>query len=349
MSVETTADAPPRTQELAQEAPRHPTRTRVFSGIQPTGVLHLGNYLGAVQNWVRMQDTYDCIICIVDLHALTIDYDPATNQERILNMAIDLMACGIDPARCILFVQSHVAEHSELQWLLSTVAPIGALERMTQYKDKAQQHEDNLNLGLLAYPVLQAADILLYRAQAVPVGEDQAQHLELTREITRKFNNRFGDVFPEPETILTKARRLPGLDGLYKMSKSRGNTIELTDAPEQIWAKLRPAVTDPARVRRSDPGNPNNCPIGLMHYALSSPEQQEYITWGCTTAGIGCIDCKKILNDNVNAMLAPIQARRAELAADPAYVRGVLDDGAARARAIARDTMRDVKQAMGLA
>lgn len=324
-------------------------RQRVFSGIQPTGGLHLGNYFGAVQNWVQMLDSYDCIICIVDLHALTIEYDPRLYQQRVQDMAIDLMACGIDPARCILFVQSHVPEHTELQWLLSTITGIGALERMTQYKDKAQQHEDNLNLGLLAYPVLQAADILLYKAEAVPVGEDQAQHLELTRQIARRFNHRFGEVFPEPQTILTKAKRLPGLDGLAKMSKSRGNTIEIVESPDEVWAKLRVAVTDPARVRRSDPGNPRNCPIGLMHYAISTPEQQDYTTWGCTTAGIGCIDCKKILSENINAMLAPIRERRAELAARPDLVRAALRDGAERARAIARQTMAEVREAMGLA
>lgn len=346
MSVET--ESITVTETAPGRASERPARTRVFSGIQPTGSLHLGNYVGAVQNWVRMQETYDCIICIVDLHALTIDYDPQTYQERVIGMATELMACGIDPARCILFVQSHVPEHTELQWLLATIAPLGALERMTQYKDKAQQHEDNLNLGLLAYPVLQAADILLYKAQAVPVGEDQAQHLELTRAIARKFNHRFGEVFPEPETILTKAKRLPGLDGLAKMSKSRDNTIEIIEPADAIWAKLRPAVTDPARKRRNDPGNPNNCPIGLMHYAISSPEQQDYITWGCTTAGIGCIDCKKILNENVNMLLEPIRERHAELIARPDDVRDVLHDGAARAGAIARVTMSEVKQAMGL-
>jgi tryptophanyl-tRNA synthetase len=358
MSRETTVDtSSPREGEFLSTAYRLPPtayrlggegRVRVFSGIQPTGGLHLGNYVGAVQNWVRMQETYDCIICIVDLHALTIEYDPQTYQERVMGMAIDLLACGIDPARTILFVQSHVPEHAELQWLLATIAPLGALERMTQYKDKAEQHKDNLNLGLLAYPVLQAADILLYKAQAVPVGEDQVQHLELTREIARKFNHRFGAVFPEPQTILTRARRLPGLDGLGKMSKSKGNTIEFTESAEEIWAKLRPAVTDPARKRRTDPGNPNNCPIGLMHYAISSPGQQDYITWGCTTAGIGCIDCKKILNENVNALLAPIRERRAALAKRPDDVRDVLRAGAERASAIARQTMREVRAAMGL-
>ncbi len=348
MSTHTATETPPATREQTAPAGEPGARKRIFSGIQPTGSLHLGNYLGAVQNWVRLQDAYDCIICIVDLHALTIEYDPRTYQKRVMDMALDLMACGIDPARCILFVQSHVPEHTELEWLLATISPLGALERMTQYKDKAQQHADNLNLGLLAYPVLQAADIMIYKAQAVPVGEDQAQHLELTRELVRKFNHRFGHVFPEPETILTEAKRVPGIDGLGKMSKSKGNTIELTEPADEIWDKIRPAVTDPARKRRSDPGNPNNCPIGLLHYAISSPEQQEFITWGCTTAGIGCIDCKKILNENIQAMLDPIRARRAELAAHPDEVRAALRDGAARARAIAQETMREVKEAMGL-
>ncbi len=324
-------------------------RTRVFSGIQPTGGLHLGRYVGAVENWARMQDTYDCLYCIVDLHGLTIDYDARGYQARIMGLATDLLAAGLDPDRCIIFVQSHVPEHAELQWLLSTVSSLGALERMTQYKDKAQQHQDNINLGLLAYPVLQAADILLYKAGAVPVGEDQSQHLELTREIARRFNHRFGEVFPEPQTILTKAKRLPGLDGLGKMSASKGNVIDVNDTAEEVWAKLRPAVTDPARKRRTDPGNPNLCPIGLMHYAISSPEQQEYITWGCTTAGIGCIDCKKILNENVNALLDPIRERRAAIEARPDYVRDVLRDGAERARAIAAQTLREAKEAMGLA
>ncbi len=323
-------------------------KVRVFSGIQPTGGIHLGRYLGAVENWVRMQEAYDAIYCIVDLHALTIDYDPRAYQAKINGLALDLLATGIDPERCILFVQSRVHEHAELQWLLSTVTPLGALERMTQYKDKAQQHEDNINLGLLAYPVLQAADIMLYKTEAVPVGEDQAQHVELTREITGKFNRRFGEIFPEPQTILTKARRLPGLDGLGKMSASKGNVIDLTDSPDEVWAKVRPAVTDPARKRRTDPGDPNKCPIGLMHYAISTPEQQAYITWGCTTAGIGCIDCKKILTENVNTLLAPIRERRAALEAEPRRVQAVLNDGAKRASQIARETLDEVKDAMGL-
>jgi len=323
-------------------------KLRVFSGIQPTGGIHLGRYLGAVENWVRLQETYDAIYCIVDLHALTIDYEPRRYQERIKGLALDLLATGIDPERCIMFVQSRVHEHAELQWLLSTVTPLGILERMTQYKDKAQLHEDNINLGLLAYPVLQAADIMLYKSEAVPVGEDQAQHLELTREIAGKFNRRFGQIFPEPQTMLTEAKRLPGLDGLGKMSASKGNVIDLTDAPDDVWAKVRPAVTDPARKRRTDPGDPHKCPIGLMHYALSSPQQQAYITQGCTTAGIGCLDCKKILTENVNTLLAPIRERRAALEAEPERVLAILDDGAQRARQIASKTLDEVKDVMGL-
>jgi tryptophanyl-tRNA synthetase len=323
-------------------------RKRIFSGIQPTGELHLGNYLGAVQNWVRLQDEYDCIYCVVDYHAITIRYDVTGMQERIRSMATGLLAAGLDPARCILFVQSHVREHTELAWVLGSLAGIGHLERMTQFKDKAEQHRENLNLGLLAYPVLQAADILLYKPDAVPVGEDQAQHLELTRDLTHRFNHTFAPVFSEPQTLHTEARRIPGLDGLNKMSKSRNNTISLTDSPAVVWEKLRPAVTDPARKRRSDPGDPHKCPIGHLHHYVSPPETVQDITQGCTTAGIGCIDCKKLLAEHLNTMLAPIQARHAGLAADPGKVKEVLRDGAERARAIAAQTMGEVRVVMGL-
>ncbi len=323
-------------------------RKRIFSGIQPTGELHLGNYLGAVQNWVKQIEQYDCVYCIVDYHAVTTRYDVAAMQQRIMGMATGLLAAGIDPQRCILFVQSHVREHTELGWVLGTMAGIGHLERMTQFKDKAEQHRKNLNLGLLAYPVLQAADIMLYKADAVPVGEDQAQHLELTRDIAHRFNHTFGWVFPEPETLHTEARRIPGLDGLHKMSKSRGNTISLTDSPTVVWDKLRPAVTDPARQRRTDPGDPRKCPIGHLHHYLSPREIVEQITVGCTTAGIGCIDCKKLLAQSVNTTLAPIQERHATLVANPQGVRETLRDGAERARAIAATTMDEVRTVMGL-
>ncbi len=232
--------------------------SRIFSGIQPSGELHIGNWLGAVQNWVTLQQRYDCIFCVVDLHAVTGKYERDTLALRTRDMAIGLLASGIDPGRAVLFVQSHVPGHSELQWLLNTLTPIGELERMTQFKDKSQRFE-SVPAGLLNYPVLMAADILLYRADLVPVGDDQTQHLELTREIARKWNADFGGGeawFPEPQPLLTDAKRIMGLDGEAKMSKSLGNTIGLLDGPEEIWQKLRPAKTDPARVTRKDPGTP---------------------------------------------------------------------------------------------
>ncbi len=233
-----------------------PGMPRIFSGIQPSGKLHIGNWLGAVQNWVNLQRSYESLICIVDLHAITGKYDKETLAQRTRDMAVGLLAAGIDPAQATLFVQSHVPEHSELQWLLNSVTPLGELERMTQFKDKSQKFE-SVPAGLLNYPVLMAADILLYRADLVPVGEDQVQHLELTREIARKWNAEFGggvNFFPEPQAILTEAKRITGLDGQAKMSKSLGNTIGLLDSPEEIWQKLRPAKTDPARVTRKDSG-----------------------------------------------------------------------------------------------
>ena len=247
---------------------------RIFSGIQPSGDLHIGNWLGAVQNWVNLQHSYDCIFCVVDLHAITGKYDHSTLAARTRDMAVGLLACGIDPARSLLFVQSQVPEHSELQWLLNTVTPLGELERMTQYKDKAQRFE-SVPAGLLNYPVLMAADILLYHADLVPVGEDQIQHLELTREVARRWNAEFGrgeSYFAEPQALLTEAKRIMGLDGQAKMSKSLGNTIGLLDTPDEIWQKLRPAKTDPARVTRKDPGNPEVCNIFQLHKYFSPPE-----------------------------------------------------------------------------
>src|SRR5437764_5537075 len=232
--------------------------TRVFSGIQPSGELHIGNYLGAVQNWVRLQTQHDCLFSIVDLHAITQPYDVATLASLTLDMAVSLYAVGLDPEKCIVFVQSHVSEHTELNWLLTTVAPLGELERQTQFKDKAQRQE-SVPTGLLAYPILQAADVLLYKASLVPVGEDQVQHLELMREIARRWNARYGQgYFPEPQPLLPKTKRVLGLDGKAKMSKSLGNTIGLFESPESICDKIRPAATDPARVMRKDPGAHEN-------------------------------------------------------------------------------------------
>ena len=323
---------------------------RIFSGIQPSGELHIGNWLGAVQNWVTLQQSYECIYCVVDLHALTLKYDPTVLTQRTRDMAIGLLASGIDPDRAVLFVQSHVPEHSELQWLLNTVTPIGELERMTQFKDKAQRFE-SVPAGLLNYPVLMAADILLYRADLVPVGEDQVQHLELTREIARKWNADFGcgeDWLPEPKALLTEAKRIMGLDGQAKMSKSLGNTIGLMDTPDEIWQKLRPAKTDPARVTKKDPGTPEICNLYHLHKYFSPPETVELVAENCRGARWGCLDCKRVLADNMIATLAPIRERALALKAEPARVEQILGDGATKARRLAGETMREVRARMGL-
>jgi tryptophanyl-tRNA synthetase len=264
-------------------------------------------------------------------------------------MVISLLAAGLDPEKCTLFIQSMVPEHTELQWIFNTVTPLGELERQTQYKDKASRQESVL-AGLLNYPVLQAADILLYRAEAVPVGEDQLQHLELSREIARRWNAKFGvDYFPEPQPLLTTTRRIMGLDGRAKMSKSLGNTIGLLEEPDSIWNKLRPAVTDPARVRRDDPGTPEVCNIYHLHQAFSDAATVEHVAVQCRGAGWGCIDCKRVLFESVRRELDPIRERAAELRERPELVRDVLEQGAARCRALASETMREVKERMGLA
>jgi len=322
---------------------------RIFSGIQPSGELHIGNWLGAVQNWVNLQRSYESLICIVDLHAITGKYDKETLSQRTRDMAIGLLAAGIDPEQATLFVQSHVPQHSELQWLLNSVTPLGELERMTQFKDKSQKFE-SVPAGLLNYPVLMAADILLYRADLVPVGEDQVQHLELTREIARKWNAEFGrgeEFFPEPQPILTEAKRITGLDGQAKMSKSLGNTIGLLDTPDEIWQKLRPAKTDPARVTRKDPGNPDVCNIYHLHRYFSPPETVALVAENCRGAKWGCLDCKRVLADNMIATLAPIRERALRLQEDPDRVDEILADGATAARGRASETMREVRDRMG--
>jgi tryptophanyl-tRNA synthetase len=323
---------------------------RVFSGIQPSGELHIGNYLGAVQNWVKLQHQHDCLFSVVDLHAITQAYDTASLSQRTLEMAIGLLAAGLEPERCTLFVQSHVAEHTELNWFLNTVTPLGELERQTQFKDKAQRQE-SVPAGLLNYPVLQAADVLLYVATLVPVGEDQVQHLELMREIARRWNARFGDsaafAFPEPQALLTTAKRVMGLNGQAKMSKSLGNTIGLLESPEAIWEKLRPAATDPARVTRKDPGNPDICNIFTIHQGFSPPDVQQTVTHNCRTAAWGCLDCKRVLADNMIAALTPMRERAGALRAEPRKVTDILRAGAAKARAMARRTMAQVRQRMG--
>jgi tryptophanyl-tRNA synthetase len=320
----------------------------VFSGIQPSGELHLGNYLGAVRSWVELQASYRCFYSIVDYHAITQSYTPAEMQGRVREVAIDLLACGVDPERATLFVQSAVPEHTELAWALSSVAPFGELGRMTQFKDKAEHQPDNINAGLFTYPVLQTADILLYGATRVPVGEDQRQHLELAREIVRRWNARFGDTFVEPQPLFSSTPKILGLDGQAKMSKSLGNTITLRETDQQIWDKLRTAATDPARIKRTDPGTPEKCNIYTLHRFFSDAARLEAVHVGCTTAGIGCIDCKKWLLEGLQADLGRIRARAAELRAHPARVDEVLAAGAAHARQVAAETMARVRERLGL-
>jgi tryptophanyl-tRNA synthetase len=325
--------------------------SRIFSGIQPSGELHIGNYLGAVKNWVALQDQVESFFCVVNYHAITLPYAPADLVTRTREMAVGLLASGLDPAKCTLFLQSQVPEHAELQWIFNTVTPLGELERQTQFKEKSARQEQVM-AGILNYPVLQAADILLYLADLVPVGEDQVQHLELSRVVARNWNARFAadrPYFPEPQPRLTPTRRIVGLDGQAKMSKSLGNTIGIMQSPEAIWDKLRPAVTDPARQKKSDPGDPERCPlIYQLHRAFSPPETVREVEANCRGAGWGCVDCKKALHGNLVAELAPIRERATALNANEARVDELLDAGARKARDVARATMHEVKTRMGL-
>lgn len=324
-------------------------KIRTFSGIQPTGDIHIGNYLGAISNWVKFMDEYECVFCIVDHHATTIEYKIETMPQRIFNAAVANIAAGLDPDRCILFVQSEVPQHTELAWIFNTITPFGDLSRMTQFKQKSQEHEENINVGLFTYPVLMAADILLYKASAVPVGEDQVQHIELAREVARKFNARFGEVFPECQAHVSAAKRIKGLDGENKMSKSLGNTIGLLETPDQIWLKLAPAKTDPRRQRKTDPGVPADCNVFTSyHQHFSSKQDLAWVQEGCTTAGIGCIQCKKKLLENMEKVLGPIRNRADELKKHPDTVHDILDQGALKAREIAAPVIEETLAAMGL-
>ncbi len=322
--------------------------SRVFSGIQPTGDIHVGNYVGALRQWVSLLDKHDCIYAVVDYHAVTVEYDTGSFAERGLETAIILMACGLDPERCNLIVQSHVPEHTELAWVFNCVTPVGDIERMTQFKDKSRQHRSNINMGLMDYPVLQAADILVYKAAFVPVGEDQVQHIELSREIARKFNSRFGPVFPEPEAILSVAPKILGTEGKNKMSKTLNNYIGLLEEEGSVWEKLRTAVTDVARVRRSDAGNPEVCNIYTMHRAFTSEEIQQELGVGCRTAAIGCIECKRVLLKNMLAELGPIREKALSLRKNPDAVIDALRKGADACKGVAEETMEEVLTALGL-
>jgi len=358
-----------------------PARPRVLSGMRPTGRLHLGNYMGALYNWVQLQAQYDCYFFIADLHALTTDYaDPSTLRQNIRDVALDFLSAGLDPERSTIFIQSHVPQHAELFTLFSMFTPLPWLERVPTYKDQQEQlREKDLNTyGFLGYPLLQSADILLYQPDFVPVGHDQIAHVELTREVARRFNALYcsqptpaiekaradhsdkeiiaaevaaktvaNGILPEPKVLLTPSPKLPGLDG-RKMSKSYNNTIMLTEPEADLRAKLKTMVTDPARVRRTDPGNPDVCPVFDLHKVFSTEETQQKARQGCTTAGIGCIECKSWVADAIVSVITPIQERRRVLEADPGNVDAILWDGSARARRRAIQTLQHVRQAMGL-
>jgi tryptophanyl-tRNA synthetase len=324
-------------------------KKRVFSGIQPSGRLHIGNYVGALCNWIPMQDEYFCIYGIVDYHAMTVRFEPKEMEKRIFNAAVDYLAAGIDPRKSVLMLQSTISEHTELAWVLNTITPIGWLSRVPTFKEKRKANPDYVHMGLFDYPVLMAADIILYKAAAVPVGDDQVPHIELTREIVRRFNTYFGDTFPEPKAILGEVPRILGLDGTNKMSKSLDNCIYLDETKDEIWKKLSTAVTDTNRKRRTDPGNPDICNVFAMHRAFSTEEDINYCANECRAAGIGCLDCKKILLEHMVQALMPLQEKQRELQQKKDYVYDVLNQGRKKAKDIARATMSEVYEKIGIA
>ena len=325
------------------------TRERVLSGMRPSGRLHLGNYLGALANWVTLQDEYDCFYFSADWHVLTDRLDIAGVPEATIEMLADWLGAGLDPQRSTLFVQSLVPEHAELHLMFSMVTPVSWLERVPTYRERIEQQEiASPSYGLLGYPLLQSADILMYKARWVPVGIDQAPHVELTREVARRFNNAFRPVFPEPDVKLTEIPKVPGTDG-RKMSKSYGNTIELADSEAEIRQKVRPMMTDPARKRRTDPGNPEICPVFDLHKIFTPPADKEYCATGCRTAGIGCLDCKEVLLKHMLPVLGKIRERRQQCAEKPDAIVEILHEGSRRARAVAQATMAEVRDAVKLA
>jgi len=321
-------------------------RPRIFSGIQPSGIVHLGNDLGAIRNYVTLQWEYEAIYCIVDYHALTSTHDPVLLRSRTLEMAASLLALGLDPERCTLFVQSHRPEHTELAWLLCTVTPVSWLERTPTFKEKKANQPDDINHGLLTYPVLQAADIVIYKASLVPVGKDQAAHLELSREIVRAFNNRYGETFPEPQAVFTDAPVVLGTDGVRKMSKSIGNTIDIFGEPAAVRKQVMSMVTDTQRILRTDPGRPEVCNVCQLHRFFG--DDYDEIWDGERTARTGCVDTKKLLAERIIAHYAPARELYAELMAHPAEVAGILEAGADRLRPFAEATLAEVRERMGL-
>jgi len=322
---------------------------RVFSGARPTGRQHLGNYLGAIKNYVALQDDYDCVYCIVDLHALTTVEDTENLKQNTYEMALDWLAAGIRPAETIMFVQSHVPQVTELHTILSMVTPLGKLTDLPTFKEKVRQQPDNVNYGLVGYPVLMTADIVLYKSDVVPVGVDQAPHIEFAREIVRSFNYRFHTkALIEPQMKNTEVPKVLGIDGKEKMGKSLNNHIELAATPEETQQRVMQMVTDPARLRRNDPGNPDVCNVFSMHKIFSFAEEVDTINRDCRTAALGCVDCKKLFAKNLNNNLEPFRSRRAEFAAKPQQVWDILHDGASRARALAEETMKEVRAALQL-
>jgi len=325
-------------------------RKRILSGMRPTGKLHLGNLVGALQNWIRLQEEYESFHFVADWHMLTTDYaDPSAVHENTWEIVADWLAAGLDPKKATFFVQSRLPEHAELHLLFSMVTPLGWLERVPTYKEQLENIKDRdiHTYGFLGYPLLQAADILMYRADAVPVGEDQVPHVELTREVARRFNQFYGPVFPEPQALLTPSPRLPGTDG-RKMSKSYDNAILLTDPPDTVSKKLATMITDPARKRRTDPGNPDVCPVFDLHKIFSKQENIDRVNRECRTAEIGCLDCKGLLAGHVNETLAPIQERRKPYEEKPQLVWDILEEGTCKARKVAQETMAEVHAAVKL-
>ncbi|MBI4736574.1 MAG: tryptophan--tRNA ligase [candidate division NC10 bacterium] len=325
------------------------SRKRVLSGMRPTGRLHLGHLFGALDNWRNLQEEYDCFFFIADWHALTTDYaDPSQIKTYTVEVVLDWLAAGLDPRKATFFVQSRLPEHAELHLLFSMFIPLAWLERVPTYKEQREQitDKDLGTYGFLGYPLLQAADILIYKAHYVPVGVDQVPHIELTREVARRFNFLYRPVLVEPEALLTEFPKIPGTDG-RKMSKSYDNAVFLSDTPEEVTTKIKPMVTDPARKRRSDPGDPEVCPVYDLHRVFTPKDERDaYIVPGCTTAGIGCLDCKQVLLKHALPVLAPISERRAELARDPGTVLEILEDGTARARKVASETLAEAKAAI---
>ena len=322
--------------------------------MRPTGLLHLGNYMGALQNWVTLQEDYNCIYCAVDIHALTTvesGEDVKSIKPNIEDMVLDWLAAGVDPEKSIIFIQSHVPEVMTLHTLLSMVTPLGWLTRVPTFKDKVRQMhetEETVNYGLVGYPVLQTADIILYKADTVPVGQDQVPHIELSREIVRRFNNLFGETFPEPQAKLTEAPLILGLDGVHKMSKTMDNHLDLAATPEATTKRLLTAFTDPQRIRLSDPGRPEVCNIYSMHKIFSGADAVKTVYDECTTAARGCVDCKRQVADSLNDYLKELRERREEIKSKSGYVQEILHEGAKKARAIAKETIAEVYDKMGL-